>query len=208
MMQTKTLVVADDHPIFRRGLVEVIAETGNYRVIAEANNGAEMVNAILEYQPDYAILDISMPVMDGFEVLIKGQSWDNPPAFVMLTMYDDEAYLNKSLEYGAKGYVLKDNAEQEIINCLSMIEQGKHYLSPGVSWHLVNPMKSCLDKLSPMERKIFLLVSDFKTNKEISTALAVSIRTVENHRAHICKKLELSGPHALNQFATSFNTSK
>ncbi len=208
MNPIKTIVVADDHPIFRRGLADVIADTGRYDVVAQAGNGKEAVDAILTHHPDCAILDIAMPVMDGFEVLIKSRHWPDPPIFVMLTMYDDEAYLNKSLEYGAQGYVLKDNAEQEIIHCLQLIEQGKPYLSPGISWRLVNRGGSDLEKLSPAERKVFLLVSDFKTNADIAELLGVSTRTIENHRAHICKKLNLSGPHALSQYVAGYHLKK
>jgi DNA-binding NarL/FixJ family response regulator len=207
-MDIKTILIADDHPIFRRGLVEVIAATGQYQVIAEANNGIETIELIHQHRPDCVILDISMPVTDGFEVLITAQHWSTPPTFIMLTMYDDEAYLRKALEYGAKGYILKDNAEQEILYCLTMIGQDKHYLSPGVSRHLINPGDSSLEKLSPTERKVLLMVSDFKTNQEIAELLSISKRTVENHRAHICKKLGLSGPHALSQHVASFNSKK
>lgn len=195
-----TIVLADDHPIFRRGLVDIIAEYSQYRVVAEACDGQQALEAIQRHQPDIAILDISMPVMDGFKVLLKGQHYSNPPLFIMLTMYDDKAYLEKALEYGAIGYLLKDNAEQELLNCLTMVEQGNHYLSPGVSRHLIDPTQSGLKQLSHAERRVFMLVSEYRTNTEIAKILSVSVRTVENHRARICKKLGLSGPHALTHY--------
>lgn len=199
-MTASTIVLADDHPIFRRGLVDIIAEFPEYRVIAEASDGQQALDVIHDHQPDVAILDISMPIMDGFEVLLKAQHNSKPPLFIMLTMYDDKAYLEKALEYGAMGYLLKDNAEQELINCLTMVEQGDHYLSPGVSRHLINPGHSGLTQLSHAERRVFMMVSDYRTNVEIAEMLSVSVRTIENHRARICKKLGLSGPHALMQY--------
>ncbi len=205
MKPITTIVIADDHPLFRRGLVDVISETGKYKIIAEAGDGRQAVDEIVSQQPDCAILDIGMPVMDGFEVLIKCRNIIHPPVFIMLTMYDDAVYLHKALEYGVKGYVLKDNSEQEIVSCISQVERGTLYLSPSVSHHLVNPFQSILNKLTSMERKVFMLVSDFKTSGEIADLLSISVRTVENHRAHICKKLDLSGPHALAQYTASFS---
>jgi len=125
----------------------------------------------------------------------------------MLTLYDDESYLKKALEYGAKGYLLKDNAETELLNCLKMVSLGKSYLSPGVSWRLVDASGQDPDPLAALseaEHRIFNLVSEFKTNADIAELLSVSIRTVQNHRTNICKKLNLSGAHALSQYAVRF----
>ena len=205
MTKPRSIVLADDHPIFRRGLVDIISEHAEFKVVAEAADGGQALDAIQEYHPDIAILDISMPVLDGFEVLLKAQHNSYTPRFIMLTMYDDKVYLEKALEYGAMGYLLKDNAEQELFNCLNMVEQGKHYLSPGVSRHLLEPQQPVLEILTPTERKIFILVSEFKTNTNIANLLAVSIRTIENHRARICKKLGLSGPHALSDYIASLS---
>ncbi len=212
MNEIKSIVLVDDHPIFRRGLAEVIAEYPQYKVVSEAGDGKEALDAIQLHHPEFVILDISMPRMDGFEVLIKAGNWADPPTFIMLTMYDDEAYLKKSLEYGAMGYLLKDNAEQEIINCLERVGKGKPYISASVSWQLTKPAEalavSDLDKLSPAEHKVFSLVSDFKTSGEIADLLSVSIRTVENHRAHICKKLGLKGSHALTQYVAKIKSAE
>lgn len=202
-----TIVVADDHPIFRRGLVETLEDADGYEVVAEAGDGEEAIAQIVKHRPQIAILDISMPVRDGLDVLVKARHWANPPIFVMLTLYDDEAYLKKALEYGAKGYLLKDNAEAELLTCIKMVSMGKSYLSPGVSWRLVKGTEQTSDSLqnlSKAERRIFSLVSEFKTNAEIAELLSVSIRTVQNHRSNICKKLGLSGAHALSQFAARF----
>ncbi len=206
MRDVETIVLVDDHPIFRRGLAEVIAEDENYKVVAEAGDGEEAIDAILIHRPKFVILDVSMPHMDGFDVLVKASQWSDSPAFIMLTMYDDEAYLKKALEYGAQGYLLKDNAEQEMMNCLAVVGRGKPYISASVSWQLTKPTETAADKLSPAERRVFSLVSDFKTNPEIAKLLSVSTRTVENHRARICKKLGLKGPHALTQYVAKIKS--
>jgi len=202
-----TIVVADDHPIFRRGLVDTLEDSDGYEVVAEASDGNEAIALIVKYKPHIVILDISMPVRDGLDVLVKARHWANPPIFIMLTLYDDESYLKKALEYGAQGYLLKDNAESELLTCLKMVTLGKTYLSPGVSWRLVEGAEQAPDplkNLSTTERRIFTLVSEFKTNAEIAELLSVSIRTVQNHRSNICKKLGISGAHALSQFAARF----
>lgn len=202
-----TIVLADDHPIFRRGLADTLEDAEGYVVVAEASDGDEAIAHIARYKPHIAILDISMPHRDGLDVLVKARRWANPPIFVMLTLYDDESYLKKALEYGAKGYLLKDNAEAELITCLKMVSLGKTYLSPGVSWRLVEGAEQAPDPLKDLsvaEHRIFTLVSEFKTNAEIAELLSVSIRTVQNHRSNICKKLGLSGAHALSQFAARF----
>ncbi len=208
MLKNKiSIVVADDHPIFRRGLVEVLEQSDDYEVLAEAGDGDEAITLITWHKPQIAILDISMPVRDGLDVLVKSRHWSNPPLFVMLTLYDDESYLKKALEYGAKGYLLKDNAESELLTCLKMVSMGKAYLSPGVSWRLLDASRQDSDPLAALsmaERRIFTLVSEFKTNADIAELLSVSIRTVQNHRTNICKKLNLSGAHALSQFAVRF----
>ncbi|GBE08884.1 oxygen regulatory protein NreC [bacterium BMS3Bbin11] len=205
-----TIVLADDHPIFRRGLVDTLEDAEAYHVVGEAGDGNEAIALITRLKPHIAILDISMPQRDGLDVLVKAQHWASPPIFVILTLYDDESYLKKALEYGAKGYLLKDNAETELITCLDMVSIGKTYLSPGVAWRLVEGTEQShdsLEQLSTAERRIFTLVSEFKTNAEIAELLSVSIRTVQNHRSNICKKFGLSGAHALTQFAARFSDS-
>ena len=201
----KTIIIADDHPIFRRGLCEVFNETNRYRVVGEASDGLAALSLMRSAQPDIAVLDISMPEMNGLDVLVKTRQWAKPPVVVVLTMYDDEAYLHKALENGALGYVLKDNAESELIACMDMVAQGKHYLSPGVSWMLVHPHSTGddpLQKLTATEHRVLTLVSEYKSNAEIAGLLSISIRTVQNHRANICKKLGLKGPNSLLQFSS------
>ena len=114
----ETVLIADDHPIFRRGLRDVIEEHGRFRVITEADNGADAINLIREHKPDIAILDIAMPQADGLDVMAQAVRWPDAPRFVILTLYDDEAYFRRAMELGALGYLLKQNAEEELITCL------------------------------------------------------------------------------------------
>ena len=199
-----TLLIADDHPIFRLGIREAINASDRYNVVAEAKDGVEAIEKIKLYQPDIALLDISMPEMGGLDVLVKSLSWADVPKFIILTMYDDKVYLEKALEYGALGYILKDNAEEEVISCLNMVAINKPYITPSITQQHQNT-DSKRESLSSTEKKVLMLVSDHKTNAEIAELLSASIRTIENHRAHICKKLDLHGPHALTRYVLDQN---
>jgi DNA-binding NarL/FixJ family response regulator len=205
---TKTVLIVDDHPIFRRGLYEIIQETGEFHVIAEADNGKKALKALRDTPPMIAILDIALPDLSGLDILAKINRWGTRPIVVLLTMYNDEIYLRKALEFGALGYVLKDNAESELVDCLHTVSAGKRYISPGVSQALAESsftvQKNRLDQMTPTERKIFLLITDYKTNNDIAKLLGVSIRTVQNHRANICSKLGLRGHNALIKLASQY----
>lgn len=199
------ILIADDHPIFRRGLFDIIEESEQFHVIAEVDDGEKALLALRDTQPVIAILDIAMPILGGLDVLAKTLHWGVRPIFVILTMYNDEIYLRKALEFGALGYLLKDNAESELIACLQDVLTGKQYISPGMCQVLTElPASSAnsLDQLTPTERKIVLLIADYKTSHDIAELLCISIRTVEKHRANICLKLDLHGHNALIKFAT------
>lgn len=208
LSEKTTVLIADDHPIFRRGLFETIEESAQFHVIAEANDGEQALLALRETRPVIAILDIDMPVVSGLDVLARTSHWGVKPVFVILTMYDDEIYLRKALEFGALGYLLKDNAESELISCLQSVLVGKRYISPGLSRALTEsctPAENSLDQLTPTERKILLLIAEYKSNHDIAELLCISIRTVEKHRANICLKLDLHGHNALIKFATQLH---
>lgn len=206
MKSDKTpVLIADDHPIFRRGLFEIIEESDQFYVVAEADDGEKALFALRETQAVIAILDINMPIVGGLDVLVKTNHWGVSPIFVILTMYDDESYLSKAFEFGALGYLLKDNAESELITCLHDVLAGKRYISPSVTHTLAKSSSfsgDTIDQLTPTQRKILLLIAEYKTNHDIAELLGISIRTVEKHRANICLKLKLHGHNALIQFAT------
>jgi DNA-binding NarL/FixJ family response regulator len=205
---TNSILIVDDHPIFRRGLYEIIQETSEFHVIAEADDGEKALKALRDTRPAIVILDIGLPGLSGLDILAKINRWGTRPIVVLLTMYNDEIYLRKALEFGALGYVLKDNAEFELIDCLHAVTVGKQYISPGVSHALAESsfalQKNRVDKMTPAERKIFLLIADYKTNNDIADLLGVSIRTVQNHRANICSKLGLRGHNALIKLANHY----
>src|SRR5258708_25771190 len=124
------IVIADDHPIFRHGLRQVIEQSGRLKVVGEAEDGAAAFERIQEARPDIAILDIDMPNDDGFAVARKIREHRLPVTVIFLTMHKDELHFNEALDLGVKGYVLKDNAAADIVNCVNAVGAGHDYISP------------------------------------------------------------------------------
>jgi len=199
--EVTSLLIADDHPIFLVGLREVLNDASQYSVIAEAEDGEQAIRKIKEYKPDIAILDISMPKINGLDVVAQIRNWSYAPSFVLLSLYDDEVYIRKALAYGVSGYVLKENTYKELLNCLDAVKRGDQYLCTSIREKIATSNKGRYDQLSPTEKQIFSLVADLKTNNDIAEILSVSVRTIENHRFNICKKLNLKGSKALIKYA-------
>jgi len=200
------VLIADDHPIFREGLVRAIERDGTFRIIAQCGDGGEALRLIRELRPDVAVLDIAMPVLSGLDI-VKSASRDKlTTAFIVLTMYNEERYFNEAMDAGVRGYVLKDSVATELIASLRAVAAGEYYISPTISTQLIDrntklkslsQMLPALGSLTPTERRILRLLSLNKTSREIAGELSVSVRTIENHRTHICAKLGLKGHNQL-----------
>ena len=210
MENKKTILVADDHPVVRKGIINVVNRIPSYKVIYECGNGDDAMQSIRELKPDVVLLDISMPGMSGIDVIRQAQKENIPSDFIILTMYDDEAYFQAALDLGVKGYLLKENALMELENCMKSVFTGKIYLSPSLSGFLVkknHQTKTLFSKmpvlaqLTNTEIKVLQLLSGKKTSKEIADEMFVSVRTIQNHRNNICRKLNLKGHHSLLEFA-------
>ncbi len=204
------IVIADDHPIFRKGLRSTIETDPKLKIVAEAENGEQALELIKAVKPEIAILDMEMPHKDGFEVMKEIQEKKLPVLVVCLTMYKDERFFNTALDRGAKGYILKDSAVNDIIAGINAVAAGQHFISPQLSTYLLNRRSKAaslkqqrpgLDNLTQTERQVLRLIAANKTSKEIADGLCISARTVEKHRANISEKLELHGSHALLNFA-------
>jgi len=204
------ILIADDHPIFRQGLRQVIEQAPHLKVVAEAPDGVTAFARIQETRPDVALLDIDMPNEDGFAVVRRVRDNRLPVAVILLTMHNDELHFNEALDLGVKGYLIKDHAAADVIACINAIAGGQDYISPALSTHLLNRAKRAralarqepaLARLTAAERRILGFLAEYKTSKEIAAVLCVSVRTIENHRASICAKLDLHGTHALVRFA-------
>lgn len=204
------ILIADDHPIFRQGLRQVIERDEECVIVAEAEHGEAALAAIAAHQPQIAILDIDMPRQDGFDVLRNINAQRLPIAVIFLTMHRDEDHFNEAVNLGAKGFILKDSVADDLLHAIKAVAAGGNYISPALSTYLFNrttqaraqeSTTSALAKLTPTERRVLLLLAEYKTSKEIAAELGVSPRTIDNHRSNISVKLELQGTHALVKFA-------
>jgi len=209
------IVVADDHPIFRQGLIRSIQEAGGFDVVGEAADGRQALDILEQLRPDIAVVDIAMPMMDGLALVRTAASRSLACSFVMMTMYKEEEYFREALELGVMGYLLKESTAGDLIQCLRFVTKGRRFVSPAMSDYLVSASRLLPDRsggrnplqgLSPSERRVLKLIAENMTSKEIADALNVSFRTVQAHRAHICKKLQLEGFNRLLQFALEHKT--
>jgi len=210
-----TVVIADDHPIFRQGLRQVIERDPRLKVAGEAEDGETAVAQIDALRPGVAVVDVNMPRRDGFEVARAVREKRLPTHVVILSMYKDERFFNTALDAGVKGYVLKDGAITEVVGCIKAVAGGDTYISPQLSTFLINRgnRAACLAReqpgvqaLTPTERRVLRLIAEYKTSKEIGDELCISVRTVEHHRANIAEKLDLHGSHALIKFAVAHHS--
>ena len=212
-MTTETrIIIADDHPIFRSGLRGIIETESQLKVVAEADNGEAALAHIYDHEPEVAILDLDMPGLDGFAVTRSIQERHLAVAVIILTMHNTESLLNAALDLGVKGFVVKDSALPEIVDCIKAVAAGRNYISPQLSGYLINRTQRSaalarevptLKDLTASEQHILKLIAAEKTSRQIADELHISIRTVDRHRANICDKLDLHGSNALMKFAVA-----
>lgn len=210
MKQETTILIVDDHPLLRRGVRDVIAENPRFRIVGEASDGADAIRQVSGLKPDIAIIDVDMPRVSGLELLRHLRQLPSPIKAVILTMYKEEDVFNTAMDLGAKAFVVKENAANDIMAALEKVTHGETYLSPAmfeagqrrsdrVQELILN--KPQIETLTPSERRILKLIGEDYTSKEIADFLKLSVRTVDNHRQNICRKLNLHGTHSLLKFA-------
>ena len=192
------VLIVDDHPLFRKGLCAYFSEAAPQVEISQASNGDEAIILLKSLPIEVAFLDIDLPGYSGFELLSIIRQDFRSVKVVMLTMHDEQAYAQRAFDLGASGYVLKDDAEDQLGECLERVVLGETFSSlatsgAGASTHL--------ELLSDTERRIFTLVSAGRSSYEIASLMEISVRTVDNHRANMSIKLGLRGSNALLKFA-------
>jgi DNA-binding NarL/FixJ family response regulator len=205
------ILIVDDHPVLRKGLKDLLLEhCKTCCSVTEAENGESALNKISELNPDVTILDVEMPVMDGFQVLSEIQNKKLNTRVVILTAHKEEHYFNKAMDMGVFGYIIKDNAIEDVCDCIDMVLEDKYYISPEISTYLIKRLKSkeefkmqvpTINDLTPSEKKILKYISENKTSREIADVLFISDQTVNKHRNNICEKLNIHGTHSLVKFA-------
>ncbi|MDP3582979.1 MAG: response regulator transcription factor, partial [Ignavibacteria bacterium] len=185
--------------------IQVLSTRKNLEVIGQAENGKAALELIRRELPDIAILDVQMPEMDGFEVAKIVRNEKLSTKIIFLTMFNQETFIRKVFEIGVKGYILKDSAITDILKCIDAVSEDNFYLSPQVSHFLltmnVKEKPTTKDELTQSEKRILKLIGQGKSSKEIAEELFISIKTVENHRSNICKKLNITGNSALLKYA-------
>ncbi len=210
MKNPVTIVIADDHPMFRGGVRQALERDEQLKVIAEAGDGATALRLIQEHHPLAAVLDINMPKMSGLEVARALSKEKESPAIVLLTMFDDEEMLNEAMDLGVMAYLLKESASVDVSNAVHAVVEGHHFISPALTDKLLQRSKKQtefaaghpgIETLSPTERTVLKLVSESKTSKEIADDLFLSQKTVDNYRFKISEKLNLHGSYSLLKFA-------
>jgi DNA-binding NarL/FixJ family response regulator len=202
LVETKKIriLLADDHNIMRRGLRLLLERQPGFEVVSEAADGRQAVERAEATKPDVVVLDIAMPNMSGIEAAQRISASLPQTAIVILSMHSDEGYVLRALKAGAKGYVLKDSAENDLIEAIKAVSEGKAFFSPEISNILVEDYvremrkrgaEDSYELLTPREREILQMLAGGKSNKDIATVLNLSLYTVETHRRNLQDKLNL-----------------
>jgi len=204
------ILLGDDHTLMRQGLRKILEERSDWEVVAEAGDGRHAVRQTLSLQPDVAILDISMPLLNGIEATRQIVRRVPNLRVLILSMHSDEAYITQALQAGARGYLLKDSADVDLIRAVAAVAAGESFFSPGVASVMLDDYvrrlaeKGIVDRyesLSEREREIFQLVAEGHSTKEIADLLSISPSTIETHRAHILEKLDVHNTAELVLYA-------
>lgn len=204
------LIIADDHELFRKGLAELLRKHDDIKIVKSVADGSEFMDVInnSDIEADIVLLDITMPKMNGFQVLKQLKSASSSIKPIVISMYNDGNYIAKCAKSGAYGYLLKNTDEDELTLAIRMVHKGKKYFSAEISEKMINFMSAqsvSEDILSNKETEVLGLISEGLTTKEIAAKLFVSTRTIETHRANILKKLEVKNTAELIKKAAKLN---
>lgn len=208
-MDPYRILLADDHVLFRQGVRKIIELMPGAQVVGEANDGLEVIEMIKDLEPDLAILDISMQRLGGIDAAREIKRLFPHMKLLILTMHKNREYLYHAISAGAHGYLLKEDSDEELFAAIETIRTGAIYITRALAASLSKDISSFIlrgerthpESLTPREREVLKLITEGKTNSEISTELCISIRTVESHRANIMNKLALKNTAELVKYA-------
>jgi len=210
MKDKVTIIIADDHRIFRKGLKSLLSEKEQIQVMAEADDGDEALEMARKHKPKIVIMDIGMPKMDGIEATRQIRERLPETEVIILSMHAKKAYIDQVLQAGAKGYVLKDSDEENLIAAINTVYNGGFYLDSPIADQVLSDyfggsakreLKEQADPLSEREKEVLKLLAEGHSNQEVADILCISRKTVENHRAHIVRKTGVQGQVGLTKYA-------
>ena len=209
-MRTLRILLADDHTVVRSGLRALLERQNNFEIVGEAQNGRETVSLCASLQPDVVVMDVGMPLLNGIEATKALLKQSPSTGVVMLSMHSDESYVMRSLQAGARAYLLKDSAPSDLLSAIEAVSHGKSFFSSAIRHLLAEDyvrvlrQKGAVDSyelLTMREREILQLLAEGKTNKEVASSLNISLYTVETHRSNILEKLGIHSPAELILYA-------
>ena len=201
------VLIVDDHPILRQGLSTLINGQSDLTVCAEAENGLEALAAVKAGKPDLAIVDISMKGMNGVELIKRIRMLSEPCHIIVLSMHDEKAYAERALRAGARGYVMKQDVEGNMLLAIRKVLAGEIWVSPSMTTRLISKLvigsetAASVSLLSDRELEVYTLIGKGSSAQEIAEELCISVRTVGSHRDHIKRKLDLKNTRALILYA-------
>ncbi len=199
------MLLADDHAIVRQGLKLILAAQPDFEVVGEASNGRDAAELAEKLRPDLVLMDVQMPDLNGIEATRRMVAANSRLKVLVLSMHKEALYVREVLKAGARGYILKDAIDTELLSAMRSVARGDGYISPAVSGALLTDYReqssNPLDSLSTREREVLQLIAEGKTNKEVATKLNLSVYTVDSHRGKIMEKLNLHSAGELVRFA-------
>jgi two-component system, NarL family, response regulator NreC len=198
------VLLADDHTLVRQGLKSLLEREG-IQVVGEAQDGHEVLQLAAKHSPDVAVLDISMPILNGLDAARELKRSAPKTKTILLTRHDEDEYLIEALRAGVKGYVLKNQAASDLVHAIQLVCRGQVYLSPGMSSVVVDAYLSKtelpVDPITSREREVLQLIAEGKSTKDIASLLGISVKTADSHRSRLMRKLDIHEVASLVRYA-------